>query len=107
MLRFLLHYGIHIIVPIAVGLIFFKNKRIWIVLILLSGILIDIDHLVANPIFDPGRCSINFHPLHSYLAIAVYILLFIFKKTRIIGLALLIHILADLIDCYFLLSETN
>ena len=104
MLRFLLHYGIHIIVPIAVGLIFFKNKRIWIVLILLSGILIDIDHLIANPIFDPGRCSINFHPLHSYWAIAVYILLFFFKKTRIIGLALLIHILADLIDCYFLLS---
>ncbi|MEP0132146.1 MAG: DUF6122 family protein [Eudoraea sp.] len=107
MLRFLLHYGIHIIVPIAVGLIFFKNNRIWIILILLSGILIDVDHLIANPIFDPGRCSINFHPLHSYWAIAVYILLFIFNKTRIIGLALLIHILADLIDCYFLLSESN
>jgi len=107
MLRLLLHYGIHIIIPIAIGLIFFKNNRIWIILILLSGILIDVDHLIANPIFDPGRCSINFHPLHSYWAIGIYILLFIIKKTRIIGLALLIHILADLVDCYFLLLEAN
>jgi len=107
MLRFLLHYGIHIIVPIAVGLIFFKNKRIWIVLILLSGILIDIDHLIANPIFDSSRCSINFHPLHSYWAIAAYLVLFVYNKTRIIGLALLIHILADLLDCYLQLSESN
>jgi len=107
MLRLLFHYGIHIIVPIAIGLIFFKNNRIWIVLILLSGILIDVDHLIAKPIFDSGRCSINFHPLHSYWAIGVYTLMFIIKKTRIIGLALLIHILADLVDCYFLLSEAN
>jgi hypothetical protein len=107
MLRFLLHYGIHIIVPIAVGLIFFKDKKIWIILILLSGILIDIDHLIANPIFDPNRCSINFHPLHSYWAIIVYILLFLYKNTRLIGLALLIHIFADSIDCYLLFSEPN
>ena len=107
MLRFLLHYGVHIIVPIAVGLLFFKDKKKWIILILLSGILIDIDHLIANPVFDPGRCSINFHPLHSYWAIVVYISLFLYKYTRVIGLALLIHIFADLIDCYFLLSEAN
>jgi len=107
MLRFLLHYGIHIIVPIAVGLLFFKDKKIWIILILLSGILIDIDHLFANPIFDPNRCSINFHPLHSYWAIVAYIFLFLYKNTRVIGLALLIHIFADSIDCYFLFSEAN
>ncbi|WP_297692465.1 DUF6122 family protein [uncultured Eudoraea sp.] len=107
MLRFLLHYGIHIIVPIAVGLLFFKDKKIWIILILLSGILIDFDHLFANPIFDPNRCSINFHPFHSYWAIVAYIFLFLYKNTRVIGLALLIHIFADSIDCFFLFSEAN
>ena len=61
--------------------------------------LIDLDHLLANPIFNPNRCSINFHPLHTYYALAVYILLTIFKKTRLIGLGLIIHIIADIVDC--------
>ncbi len=61
--------------------------------------LIDLDHLLATPIFSPNRCSITFHPLHSYYAIAVYVLLLIPKKTRIIGLGLVIHIIADTVDC--------
>jgi len=104
MLRFLVHYGIHFLVPIAIGLIFFKDNRLKIIAILLAGILIDLDHLIANPIFDANRCSISFHPLHSYWAIALYIALLFFKKTRILGLALLIHICADAMDCYLLLQ---
>lgn len=69
---------------------------------MLTGLWIDIDHLLANPIFDPNRCSINFHPLHSYYAIAVYVVLSIVKKTRLIGLGLVLHILADVIDCQFM-----
>jgi hypothetical protein len=102
MLRFFLHYGIHLFVPIAVGFFFFKGNRTRAILILLGGILIDIDHLLANPIFDPNRCSIDFHPLHSYWAIAIYLVFLFFKKTRIFGVALLIHILADLVDCYLI-----
>lgn len=102
MLRYFLHYGIHFIVPIAIGLIFFKKNRGTIIMILLSAILIDVDHVLANPIFDPNRCSINFHPLHSYWAIGVYFVLLIPRKTRIFGIALLIHILADLTDCYLI-----
>ena len=105
MLRFLVHYGIHFLVPIAIGLFFFKDNRLKIVVILLAAILIDVDHLIAEPIFDPNRCSIGFHPLHSYLAIALYVALLLFKKTRIFGLALLIHILADTIDCWMLLQS--
>lgn len=90
-----MHYGIHFLLPIAIGLIFFKRNRMAVILVLLAGIIIDIDHLLADPVFDPDRCSIGFHPLHSYGAMAVYVLLFIFKKTRLFGLALLIHILAD------------
>lgn len=99
MVRPFLHYGIHFVLPVVIGLLFFKYNRLRVILILMAGIVIDIDHLWADPLFDPHRCSINFHPLHSYWAIMFYIGLFWFKKTRILGLALLIHILADATDC--------
>ncbi|GGG48794.1 hypothetical protein GCM10011414_18210 [Croceivirga lutea] len=102
MLRFLVHYGIHFLVPFAVALLFYRKQWFKVALILLAGILIDVDHVFANPIFDPNRCSIGFHPLHSYVAIAGYVLLFLLEKTRIVGLALLIHILADSADCLLL-----
>ena len=102
MLRFLLHYGIHFVLPIIIAFLFFKENRTRAMIILLAGILIDVDHVFADPIFDPNRCSINFHPLHSYWAIGIYLALFFFKKARIFSIALLIHILADLTDCYLI-----
>ncbi|MDX1363087.1 MAG: DUF6122 family protein [Arenibacter latericius] len=99
MLRWFMHYGIHFLVPILVGLLFYKEYKWKAIIILLAGIIIDIDHLWANPIFDPNRCSINFHPLHTYWAIAIYCLMLIPKKTRIFGLAFVIHIIADITDC--------
>ncbi|CAM4373972.1 DUF6122 family protein [Zobellia nedashkovskayae] len=105
MLRFIMHYGIHFLVPIFVGWYFYKEYRLKAILILLAGIVIDLDHLLASPVFDPDRCSIGFHPLHSYWAIAIYFGLLYFKNTRIFGLALLIHILADVTDCFFLFQS--
>jgi len=102
MFRFLIHYGIHFLLPVAIGLLFFKRHRFRVILILLAGIAIDIDHVLADPIFDPERCSIGFHPLHSYWAIAGYFGLLFFKKTWIFGLALVIHIFADVMDCYLM-----
>ncbi len=66
---------------------------------MLAAILIDVDHLLATPIFDPNRCSINFHPLHTYWAMGVYLVFLFIKPLRIIGIGLLIHMLADWIDC--------
>lgn len=100
--REVLHYGIHFIVPVILGVLFYRNHRGMAVVILLSGILIDVDHLLASPVFDPNRCSIGFHPLHGYWAIGAYCLLLLFKKTRIFGLALMIHITADVADCLLL-----
>jgi hypothetical protein len=105
MLREILHYGIHLLVPVMVGVVFYPRHRLKAVLILLSGIVIDLDHLLADPIFDPNRCSIGFHPLHAYWAIAFYTLLVVPRATRIFGLALLIHILADTVDCWLLSLE--
>ncbi|MGS2761715.1 DUF6122 family protein [Sinomicrobium sp. M5D2P9] len=102
MLRFIIHYGLHFIFPVLVAYWFYRPKFIKVSIILLAGIFIDADHLLADPIFDPNRCSIGFHLLHSYIAIALYLLLFVWKPTRIIGLALLLHILADTADCFLM-----
>ena len=102
MLQPIVHYGIHFIVPLLIALIFFKNSWKKAFLIMIATMLIDLDHLIASPIFDPGRCSINFHPLHSYYAIGLYIILAFIKKTRILGIGLCIHIIADWVDCLFM-----
>lgn len=60
---------------------------------------VDFDHLFANPIFDPSRCSINFHPLHTYWAIGAYVALFFVPKMRIVAVGLLFHMLTDYQDC--------
>jgi len=102
MLQPVLHYGIHFVLPLGIACFFFKSKWKLAYLIMICTMLIDFDHLLATPIFDPERCSINFHPLHSYFALIVYLLLLIPKKTRILGIGLCIHILADFVDCLFM-----
>lgn len=102
MLQTITHYSLHVLVPLCVALVFFKSNWKIAFLIMIATFIIDLDHLLANPIYDPNRCSINFHPLHSYVAIGVYVLLLIPKTTRLIGLGLCIHILADTIDCLWM-----
>ncbi|NOX28181.1 MAG: hypothetical protein GXP21_08385 [Gammaproteobacteria bacterium] len=68
-------------------------------LLLMTGMAIDLDHLLADPIYDPGRCSIGYHPLHTLFPIIFYALLLVPLKTRIIGIGLCIHIILDTIDC--------
>lgn len=99
MLQPLTHYGIHFGLPLLIALLFFKANWKMAYLVMLCGLLIDLDHVLANPIFDSDRCSINFHPLHTYYAIAIYLGLSIFKKTRILGIGLIVHIIADAVDC--------
>ena len=102
MLRPLIHYGIHFALPLAIAFAFFPKNRWGVALLLLAGMAIDLDHLWADPIFDPNRCSIGFHVLHSYAAIAGYAALLFFRKTRLAGMALMIHIAADMADCWLL-----
>ena len=60
------------------------------------------DHLLADPIYAPNRCSIGFHPLHTAPAIAVYAGLCVPKRTRLFGIGLIIHIVLDAIDCWWM-----
>lgn len=99
MLQPIIHYGCHIFLPLIVALVWFRADWKIAFLVMLSGLWIDIDHVLATPIFDANRCSINFHPLHTYYAMVVYIGLAFFKRTRWLGLGLVIHMIADSLDC--------
>lgn len=79
----LLHLRLHAAIPGAVALLFFRPhwKRAW--LIMFATMLVDLDHFLADPIYDPGRCGIGFHPLHGYPAIAAYVLLLGARPPRV------------------------
>ncbi|MGY5351223.1 DUF6122 family protein [Wenyingzhuangia sp. IMCC45533] len=100
MLRFFIHYGLHLVFPALIA--YFYNKQLWKKnwLILLSTMLIDIDHLFANPVYDPNRCSINFHYLHSFPLAYIYFVLLAMKKTRLWATGLIFHLITDYIDCF-------
>ena len=68
---------------------------------MLATMLIDLDHILADPIFDPNRCSIGFHPLHtSWAGIFYFILLLIPSwKYRAFSVGCLWHLCTDYIDC--------
>jgi hypothetical protein len=101
-LRFLIHYGLHFAAPALLAYLLFKPQWKKAYFIMLATMLVDLDHLLATPIFDAGRCSIGFHPLHSEYAILVYALLLFPKRTRIIAVGLLWHMLTDFQDCWWI-----
>lgn len=101
-LRPVLHYGMHYLMPFIIALIFFKKDFWKASLIMLAANLIDLDHFLATPVFDPDRCSIGFHYLHSYFAITIYFLLLIPKLTRLVAIGLLLHIFTDYLDCLWI-----
>ena len=57
------------------------------------------NHRTHDPIFDPNRCGLGFHQLHSCPAIAVYLVAIFSPRLRIVTLGLLIHI--ELIVCEY------
>ena len=99
MLQSSIHYGSHFLLPLLIALLFYKSNWKHAYLIMIAGMLIDLDHLLATPVFDPNRCSIGFHPLHSSFFILFYFFLCFPKKSRLVGLGLVIHIISDALDC--------
>ncbi|MDX1585350.1 MAG: DUF6122 family protein [Balneolaceae bacterium] len=114
-----MHIALHFIVPLLIAWVFYR-KRPWMVyLILIATMLVDLDHVLADPIYDPNRCSIGFHPLHTLPAIAVYALMFALPFTtgkkadksdihepvniiHLAGFGLLLHMVLDGVDCLFM-----
>ncbi|MCA0394666.1 MAG: DUF6122 family protein [Proteobacteria bacterium] len=98
-LRPLVHLLLHVVVPVATARLFWPGQWRRAALWMLAGWLIDLDHLLADPIYAPGRCSIGFHPLHTWPAIAAYGALVVPRRTRWLGIGLLIHVALDGLDC--------
>ena len=96
----MIHILLHFIVPAIVAFVFYREQLLKAWLVLIGTMLVDLDHLLANPIYEPDRCSVGFHPLHSYAAIGVYVLLLFFPKLRLVAVGLLIHMILDYIDCF-------
>lgn len=113
--RAAIHLILHVIVPLIITVICVPvGKRKSVFLVLMATMLVDVDHLLATPIYEANRCSIMFHPLHQTLPIALYLLMAVWPlsgwalKRQLkpaecwlgwVGLGLLIHMLLDGIDC--------
>ena len=95
----LVHYFLHFVFPVIIAFLFFRPQALKVAAIFLLTMLVDADHLLATPIFEACRCSIGFHPLHSYPAIVVYVLCLFPRRMRLIALGLLMHMATDQIDC--------
>ena len=102
-MQIFIHYFLHLVFPVFLTLLLFRKEWKKAYLIMMATMLVDLDHLFATPIFQANRCIIEFHPLHTFYAIAMYfILLFLPKPYKIIGVGLLFHMLTDSIDCLFM-----
>ncbi|MFA7425346.1 MAG: DUF6122 family protein [Desulfosarcinaceae bacterium] len=99
--RYIIHYSFHLLVPFVFAKLFWKKNWWKAALIMLATMLIDLDHLLADPIFDPNRCSIGFHPLHSLWAGICYFGLLAVPswKWRAVSVGCLWHLCTDFIDC--------
>lgn len=94
-----LHLVLHGVIPGLIAWALFRPhwRRAW--LIMLATMAVDLDHLLATPIYQPDRCSIGFHPLHRGPAITVYGAMTLWPPTRLVGVGLVIHMALDASDC--------
>lgn len=96
------HLALHFVVPAIIAALFFRKNWKMAYCIMIATMLVDIDHLLADPVYDPMRCSIGFHPLHQPWFIAAYLALCLVPKmpnVRLIGIGLMVHMALDTVDC--------
>ena len=95
----MVHLVLHVLVPLIVARLAFTSRWRFAYTVMMATMVVDIDHLIADPIYDPNRCSVGFHPLHGAFPIAMYCALLAVPKFRYVGVGLVIHMLLDGIDC--------
>jgi hypothetical protein len=111
-----IHILLHFLVPWLIAVGFYRARWLGVTAVLWATMLVDLDHLLADPIYDPERCSIGFHPLHTTPLIGLYAVLFslpwlagrafqpgrgsqVLRALHLVGLGLLVHMGLDGIDC--------
>jgi hypothetical protein len=101
-LRTTTHLALHLFMPGVIAWLFYREKWKFAWLLMICTMVVDLDHLLATPLYDPNRMSIGFHLLHSYGAIIIYFALFFIKRFRIISIGLLLHMLTDWQDYFWI-----
>jgi hypothetical protein len=94
-----LHLVLHFLVPGLLARLVYADRWLRAGLVLVATNLVDVDHLLAEPIYQPDRCSIGFHPLHTWPAIGLYVVAALARRTRLVGVGLLVHMTLDAVDC--------
>ena len=79
--RSIIHIILHFLVPFIVAKTAWRELWLRPFVIMALTFVVDFDHFLAEPVFDPNRCSIGFHPL--------------------IAIGLLIHLVLDGTDCFW------
>ena len=136
--RAVIHMLLHVMVPVVVWIFVWIGFRLingprikipkesgwqsWLshpLVIMLMTMSVDIDHLLATPIYEANRCSILFHPLHTTWPMLAYGAMLIWpllksvsaytlsSKDRVIGwvgAGLVIHMSLDSLDCLWMRS---
>ena len=116
----MVHLVLHVLVPVVTARALDPTRWRSAALLMLGTMLVDVDHLLAEPIYDAQRCSIGFHPLHGMGPIAVYVVIacvagsgYRMSVTRgseagsawrvpfFLAAGLLIHMALDGVDCVF------
>lgn len=108
------HYGGHWIGPFLIAALVWpclhraaNEGLLWwhYALVMAAANVIDIDHLLADPIFDPDRCSIGYHILHGWEAALAFSAMLLIPRwwARAFGLGALWHLLIDWSDCQMML----
>ncbi|MCG8375309.1 MAG: DUF6122 family protein [Chlorobiales bacterium] len=100
-LRHFIHYSFHFLAPFGLGKMFWKENWWKAGMIMAATMLMDLDHLLAEPVFDPDRCGLGLHPLHTIWAGLAYLGLLAIPswKWRAVGVGCLWHLGTDGLDC--------
>jgi hypothetical protein len=101
-LRIIVHYFIHLFAPGLLARLAFKPNWLQAWVWMLAMMVVVLDHLLADPVYDPDRCGLGFHPLHWWPAIAGYGLMLLIPRLRIPAAGLLVHMAADGFDCLWM-----
>lgn len=113
----MIHILLHFLLPALPAYLLYDDMKRKAFLVLIATMAVDLDHLLADPIYDPLRCSIGFHPMHRIPAIIIYAglcvapLLLNYKKAfkewsvahkyaHLAGTGLLIHMMLDWLECW-------
>lgn len=99
----IVHYFLHFGVPLFGALWLKPQKWFRITCLLWATMAIDLDHFFAWPdVFVADRCSLCAHPFHQPAIWPLYGLMLCWSRSRVLGIGLCLHMLADGLDCLWM-----